>query len=399
MLCDAGMPSRALVLPHYELPDMWRLKYLALLFDHIAIPNPKDEAVVNAFDWEERPAKKFGVGSVIPAAQMPFLRDPDYAERYQELLTQLGPISHRGTIEVLPSKPLSKEDSRMLLRFVGDTISNAALVEAAVPDRTINPPPFKIPNHSTNVPFDMDLEWVGVRQATPKITQLGTPQKVPNVDEAWSNVAWLRLGAAAKFLRKACQMNAVPTALDDATSRLLLAIASGAGSPIARPQQQEMALAWDILNPHKLRAHLDDMNWRDVIDLRRELLPAFGRIRSEVQRRIEGLGPTQATDLQQYRSALAVLHKDFADLQARELEAMRSASLKGLFTAGSTVTSVAVVVAGAWPILAYLLAGGAAVGGGITSSDLQKWFLAWKGKRNHVMYPIFSLEQEAQATG
>ncbi len=384
--------TRALVLPHTSPPDMWRLKYLALLFDHIAIPHPDDQAVVNRFDWEEKVPEKFQVSSVSPAEQLPFLRDADYTERYRATVHSLEPIRHRNVLEILPLRPGSREDTTKLLQFVANAVSSYQLVEAAIPDRTMQAPPFDMPLGFYN-PMDISLEWVAPLQAVPKIRSLGNPQSVLNAHGLWSAVAWLRLGCVAKYLRKACLADAVPTSLDEVTSKILLAIASGTGSPVTVPQQHDLALYWGVLNPLKLKDHLENMTWHDVFDLRRELLPVYGRIRNEVQSRIRRFGPTPNSDLQEYRSSIFSLRMEFEQLQEKELESIKSTGIKALFTVGGAIAA-AFVLAGSWPLIAAMLGGGA-----LSAPDLQSWYLSSRNKRKHVMHPIFALEQVAhQAT-
>jgi len=330
-----------------------------------------------------------GVTEVRPGDQMPFLREQDYDERYRGLVSTLSPLQHRGLVDFLPLRPADKDDALNLLQFVAHAVSNAKMVEAAVPDKSMAAPTMIIPSGIVT-PTEINLDWVGHLKVQPRLHTLGNPHSLANVHPQWSAVAWLRLGTIAKFVRKACLNDATPAALDEVSSRILLALATDSSSAVTAVQQQDVAFAWDLLDPHKLEPVLRDLNWNEVLKLRRQLLPTYANIRREIQKRVDRLLPNNAPPITNVRAALAELKREFIQLQEKELEALQSLEIKGYFTAASGVplalSAAGIVIPLTWAAVATSLSGLAA------SNDLHKWFLAWRRRKKHIYNPIFALQ-------
>jgi len=358
------------------------LKYLALMFDRLLLPHPADEGVINA--REERflhaSGREFVQGSVFA----PFLRSPDYSEAFALLRERLSPIEHRGVVAILPHRENDQRTVSARREAYESAIANSAVVEAAIPDRDTVAPSFQLPS---GIYYGMQVRPEGTANTSPK------PHEVPSLPREWSEAAWLRVGAALKYLRVAHTLNATPVGFDRPNIQILHHLAISSSSFVPELAAGEFGFAESVMDPERLEAHLNGMTWKDVLETRKLLLPRVAGLRKLVEQRNAQINRFRHDRSPQFlRDEVRKLWLEFEALekkQADDLSKVTAGLQLEMIAAAILAYGSSIVLPGSWPAIFAVL-----IGASIKKGEVRDYVLSRKAKRNHIMYPFFFLERK-----
>ncbi len=251
-----------------------KLKKQLLFFDKIMLSDPCDRALVA--DHELRDVYPNGT-TIDHAGRAPFPIEQDYQIQFEELIRGTETLQHRGILRVLGPQDWRAVDPWLRLRLYYSAIADKQLVQAAIPD-VYQKTNVKIPD---GIIHGLDVLMSGWKRLPP--LRSDEPYKLPDVDDKWNHLAYLRIGRAIKYLRVAQLKNASPVAWDDPTGEILISLGAEAFSEIISAESiAGMAIELDVVEPQQLEDALSNMPWADVVKIRKEVLPQIASYRYRI---------------------------------------------------------------------------------------------------------------------
>jgi hypothetical protein len=372
---------RALVLPGDAPPRRSSLKRLLLFFDSVTLIHPEDRALLNSGEIvEEYPGR---ISRIEWAERSAFQRSSEYTEVFTELAAETTRLQERGLLTI-QRRGAHAADPLLRMRAYAAALPNEDLVRAAVPDLD----PGATPTIPDTMLYGGAVAPAGLHSRYD--VAFPEPYRLPEAD-AWSPLAWLRLGRALKFLEVAHWSGAAPVALDDSNQSICLALGTRAVSPGQPSKLATATIALDAVDPQVLDAALLDCSWADVLRLRREILPAVATLRSlllRAARRTAGVSPR---DLRTYQALLSKLRADLEVAQAEHARKWQELRIGGLLKAAgaSAATGVgleALVSPSSWVGVLQLLLATVAVAGATLANELKPLLSSYSRVRNHPLY-------------
>ncbi|MGO8881185.1 MAG: hypothetical protein ACLPVO_09465 [Desulfomonilaceae bacterium] len=263
-----------LVMPGDSVVPAGKLKKQLLFFDKIMLSDPCDRALVA--DHELRDVYPNGT-TIDHAGRAPFPIEQDYQIQFEELIRGTETLQHRGILRVLGPQDWRAVDPWLRLRLYYSAIADKQLVQAAIPD-VYQKTNVKIPD---GIIHGLDVLMSGWKRLPP--LRSDEPYKLPDVDDKWNHLAYLRIGRAIKYLRVAQLKNASPVAWDDPTGEILISLGAEAFSEIISAESiAGMAIELDVVEPQQLEDALSNMPWADVVKIRKEVLPQIASYRYRI---------------------------------------------------------------------------------------------------------------------
>ena len=373
---------RALVLPADEPPRRSSLKRQLLFFDGIVLIHPDDRALVNDQEITETfpGGVKFGWSS-----RAPFPRSEHYAEAMLDILDETRDLQAQGKIKVLkPQDSVRRVDPGVHWTAYMTAISNADLLQAAIPDCGSSKVPIQLPNGVYS-----GLELAPHGQRSRYAVDCPAVATLPGVGQDWQLLGQIRLGRCLKFTRVASSAGASPVALDEPNRNLALALTG----QMLRPSTVELAnsaIALDAVDPVALDKALLSMSWNETMALRKEVLPVVGRLREVLIDSVKKVPTVANLDRSLYSKALQDLKADFE--RARDEVAKKWRELK-IGVISKTLGAEAAVILGLSFIpcaptasLIEKIIGGALLGGAAITKELQALIPAHTKLKSHPIY-------------
>jgi hypothetical protein len=374
---------RALVIPADEPPRRSSLKRQLLFFDGIVLIHPDDCALVN----DQEITETFPGGmNVAWSSRAPFPRSEHYADTMLAILDETRDLQAQGKIQVLkPEDNIRRVDPGVHWTAYMTAISNADLLRAAIPDCRPSMAPIQL--LSTCILSGCELAPHGQRSRY--AVDCPPPAALSGVGEGWQSLGQCRLGRCLKFTRVASSAGANPVALDEPNRNLALALTG----QMLRPSTVELAnsaIALDAVDPVALDKALLSMSWNETMALRKEILPAVGRLRGVLIDRVKKVPAVANLDRSLYAKALQDIRADFE--RARDEVAKKWSELK-IGVVSKTLGAEAVVILGLSFIpcapttsLIEKIIGGALLGGAAITKEFQALIPARTKLKSHPLY-------------
>lgn len=375
---------KALLLPADAPPAEVKLKRHLLFFDHIAIIDPQDRALINDGEVTET----FSGMTVTWAARANFPRIENYQDQMESLLQKTKPLQSRRLLSVLPVRtPVI--DQGIAWTLYGSAISDASLLAASVPDASISKPSIQIPN---GVVYGMGISVTG-HKSKYDVSFSPVAHLPATIDPAWSSLGQLRIARAIKGLRRSFAESALPVALDDANQgileHLLIADSANVGQMKAADALAQFSISLDVVDPVQLESALQDMSWPEVLKVRKEILPKIAELRKSLFESLTHLKIRSDLTFVEYQDALYALKKDFENKKqnlADEWEKLKiAATLKFCGTLGAGGLTL-LKPASSWIEQALHLGSVGLIGAATLSPELKSLIPAVKKVRTHPLF-------------
>ena len=318
-----------LILPADTPPRRSSLKRQLLFFDSVLLPSDEDIALINEHEISER----FPNGMLVQwSLRTPFPKSQDYAEIVRDIKTETEFLQKQGLIKFLPVLTPNIDPGANWFIY-HNAISNPSIVQAAVPEADSNPPSILPSNGVYNggaisasgykSRYDLDAKPV---------------YNLSDVYPQWNAIAHARVARALKFIRRAYGESACPVALDPPNAALCSSLISNSIGPENEDALvAQNAISLDVVDPLLLDKELKSMNWNDVLQLRRVILPNIANLRQELFKRAIKLCRIQGGNLSVYRKVLLDMDSELKRHQDELSKAWAGLRIKGILTAGSTV--------------------------------------------------------------
>jgi hypothetical protein len=382
-MADGLRKVRGLAMPADGVISPAMLKKQLLFFDQVTLPDPSDRSLIA--DGEIQDTYPDGM-KVVQAGRAPFPQVEDYTASFEELLAGTEFLQHLGIVQVLRPDHWKQVDPWARLHVYQAAISDQSLVKAAVPDLTATLP-VKIPN---GVIYGLDV----VRSGWQRPSQLRSdpPYKISDVDDDWNILAYLRVARTLKYLRVAQVRSAVPIAWDDPTRGILVALGGLAFRELPTPDiLAATAIALDVVDTQELLTALEDMPWKDVLKVRREVLPHVATYRATVLQTARRVRVSEAADVGKYRDIIELDRRSLEAAQRDLRRAWQGLMLSGaLKMAAGAAGATGLLLPTGWLELLGAVLTGIAVGGGALSREIREVLQAHEHIHQH---PLFVLDR------
>lgn len=318
-----------LILPADTPPRRSSLKRQLLFFDSVLLPSDEDIALINEHEISE----KFPNGMVVQwSLRTPFPRSQDYGEIVREIRAETDFLQKRGLIRFLPVLTPNIDPGANWFIY-HNAISDPSIVKAAVPEADSNPP--QIPP-SNGVYTGCTISAGGYKSRYDLDAK--PVYELSDVHPQWNGIAHARVARALKFIRRAYGESAFPVALDPPNVGVCSSLISNSiGQENESTLLAQNAISLDVVDPLLLDKNLENMNWNDVLHLRRIILPNIANLRQELFKRAIKLCRIQGSNLSAYRKVLLDMDGELKRHQDELSKAWDGLRIKGILTAGRAV--------------------------------------------------------------
>lgn len=322
--------SDALIIPADAPISEVEVKKALLFFDSVTLPNPMDYALVNEGEIVEKFPPNY---TVTWTARNSFPRNTEYEEDMFHLINETKNIQKNGLVRITSHQPMNYLNPGINWALWHSAITDFDLVKAATPDRFSSDKP--------------TLDCAGYISGG-AISLNGYPSKyeiketrpvaiLADVDESWSYYAHLRIGRFLKFLRLSHGLNLIPLVSDEPNQNMLMTASRTRDLFMESEKHNQnyvdfpkLALQMDIFDADELNKTLLDMSWKEVIRLRKEILPGVQSLHLDLMKATKLQRGLNINDIELYSKNLELLHKDYQDKReklANELEKLRIGAL------------------------------------------------------------------------
>jgi hypothetical protein len=378
------MSSRigALVFPGDLPPRRSSLKRLLLFFDELNLPHPADRALVNENEIiEDFPS----FGKIIWAEQGRFPRSEEYDNSMLELIRETSELQNRGLIRFLASKEAGDPDASLRLAAYAAAITSEELVKAAVPDLKpeVNP---TIPD---TIFYGFGMAPKG--QKSRFHVDVRDPYTLPEMRE-WSSLGWLRLARSIKYTTKAQWKGLVPISLDSINKNISLALGAKAfQTNITNEQLSNLAISVDAVDTEKLEKELVDLPWREVLKIRKEVLPKVAALRKAVIKSCVSISRSRMESLTDYEGQIIRLRQDLESAKSELANKWHELALGGILKIGGVcTTTAAIVLPSSWLEIMKTVVAGGLVAGAAISGEVNAVVSSYRKVQQH---PLLFLDQ------
>jgi len=373
---------RTLVLPADNVFPSGKIKKEAIFFDQVVLPDPQDKYLIEYGEMKD----DYPDMTIWQSERAPYIREDDYEDKFYQKIKGAWKLRKKGILRVLDKKDWRSIDPWFRLILYHSAITDSHLVRAAIPDAH--------DNKEINVPDGVitggDIRKKGWKKV-PEIRS-GKPYYVTTVDNAWNQIAYLRIARFLKYLQVAQLLNAAPSAKDIPNNNILLSCGQSMFTEIPDPEKlTTLSMSLDIVDNEEIENILEDAPWDDIIKIRKEILPLIANYRSMVINKAKNIQNSNYTDFEQYRE---VVKKDVHDLYNAKEEVYNSwrslgiiGTLKGVATSTTTSMAGLMIPATGFQLIGTILTG-VALGGGILSKELRDLILAKNKLSNNPLFII-----------
>jgi hypothetical protein len=383
-MASESQKVRGLVMPGDNVVTTGKLKKQLLFFDEVILSDPSDRVLIA--DRELQHVSSDRRMAFWEAERTPFPRHPDYEAVFHELLAGTDQLQRRGLLRVLTAQDWRVIDPWLRMSLHLAAVGDAELVRSAIPDFSENKM-IELPDGVHVASGVMHLKG----QPPIQMSQIRTdpPYKIPDIDDRWNNLAYLRLGRTVKYIRVAQVNGASSVAWDDPTSQILMAL--GRSSFRELPSYEMLAgaaIALDVFEPQKLEASLEETPWSDVIKIRREILPHVAQYRSKIIQTARRVNKAQIRDFDQYRKIVQA-HSQSLDSAREELSKALQALKVGAALRGVGVFGAAsLIIPSDWTDLLGRILTGLTVGVGVLAREITTFLQTRERVQRHPLFVI-----------
>ncbi|MFA6970187.1 MAG: hypothetical protein WC208_02185 [Gallionella sp.] len=380
----------ALLLPSDAPPRHSNIKRNVLFFDSVSLIDPSDKSLING----RKITEQFNQFHIWEADRATFPRTENYEDGYREIIAHTRQLQTRGIVRILNSRQSPNVDLGINWTLYNSAISNDELVRAAVPDIGNDKPSISIPSCVLS-----GREIHGGNQRSKYALDCNSPFQIPHFDEAWSDLAHLRIGRAIKFLRLAYGKNISPLASDHINHHIVTALTQHS-IPCATPSQSDESLAnlsisLDVMDPQSLENVLNDMSWDEVIRLRREILPRISNLRIFLMNRVNAIYQGKR-DLEIYRQEMLKTRLEFESMKeslAEEWGKLRiGATFKFGGISGASATGLTLLPSfNTWQEVTTLIVSSGLIAASSLTDEIKSLIPAHRKVRTHPLYFLDSI--------
>ena len=383
---------RGLVMPSDTVIPSGKLKKQLLFFDEVILSDPSDRALIA--DRELTHKSSDGSLQFWESERSPFPRQADYEEQFDKLLLGSEQLRRDGKLRVLSQHNWQKVDPWLRINLHVTAIADPKLVRAAIPDFSEEKPVTPQGVIYANGVFHLK------GQRPPQLAQLRTdpPYKIPDIDQSWNTLAYLRLGRAVKYIRVAQINSSAAIAWDDSTSDILMAIGSLAFHEMTSFEMLAgTAIHLEVLEPRVLEPALAEMSWNEVIKIRRAILPHVAEYRSKVIQTARNVYKYNVRDFDKYRQIIQADRQSLISAQ----EELRKAWQGLKIVAASRFTSCTgaacgIIIPADWTDLLGRILTGSLISIGTMASEIKTYIQTKETVRRHPLFVIDRLLSKAK---
>ncbi len=300
------------------------LKRQLLFFDSVSVIDPKDRALVNAGEITET----FPNMTVRWEDYAAYPRTENFLEEYSYLLGDTKILQRKGILRILAPLQKNPDEAGVNFMLYNSAISEPEFIVNAIPDLSQNKPNVIIPNGM--------ICGGGMAQSgfhSKYELKVNNPYKLSGIDYAWQALAYLRVGRALKYMRRAYTENCFPIACDTVNHNISKVFLSDRTGTIGAHSLQEFtnySISLEVVDAWELEQALNEMSWDDVLKIRREILPKIATFRDYVISKANVLGKSQPDSADEAKKLIIDLKGEFEQKKenlATEWEKLRIASL------------------------------------------------------------------------
>ena len=313
--------SGVLLLPGDTAPSRRCIKRLLLFHNSVWIPEADDRAFVNEHEITE---EFQGFGKIMWAERGRFPRNNGFEDQLEGIFRETADVQSRGLLRFLPCSEPQPPDPRLRLNAYAAAISDQLMVTSAVPDLNLGKTP-KIPD---TIFFGAEMSPRGARSRYEVAAR--SPHHMPESEE-WTFLAWLRLGRTIKFLERAQYRGLIPVSLDWPNQNICLSLGSKLfPAEVSVGQLAEFAISLGAVDIDALETQLDNLSWREVLNLRREVLPKVAELRTTILKRLPKFSASHSSTLEKYEAEIHELRKDLGERREQFGKKLQEVGLSGV---------------------------------------------------------------------
>ena len=378
---------QGLIMPGDAPPSTVSLKRQLLFFDSIAIANPEDKALINFGEISE----KFPGMSITWADYASYPLIDGYLEEYENVIRDTSSLVNRGLLRVLPARERSIDDAGANFMLYNSAISERGLLLEAIPDRNNDRPRISIPNGM--------ISGGGISQSGHRSKyelRVNSPCKLNGITSDWEALAYLRLGRALKYMRRADANGYFPIATDSVNHNLCGMLSSSSEyvnnvNVISHEEMATYSISLDVVDTHGLENALEEMSWSDVLKVRKEILPKVSEFRGYIFNNFNNLSIHNLTQ-DEISKFIVKTRSDFEFCQeelAKEWEKLRIASVfKGGGATGTGAIGMSLIpsTTGTWEEILIRVIGAGLVAAATITPEVKTLIPAQRKLRNHPMF-------------
>jgi hypothetical protein len=383
-MANGTRKMRGLVMPGDTVVPSGKLKKQLLFFDEVILSDPSDGSLIA--DRELQHISSDGSHELWEAERGPFPRHADYEAHFSELLRGTETLQRRGKLRVLRPQDWRVVDPWLRMNLHLAAIADAELVRSAIPDFS-EKKRVEYPDGIVYARGVFHLEG----QPPPQMLQLrrDPPYRIPDIDDHWNSVAYLRLGRTVKYVRVAQINDAAPVAWDDSTSGILEAIGRLAFRELPSPEMiAAVAIELDVFEPQELEAALEEMPWTEVVKIRKEILPHIAQYRSKIVLTAQRLYRAQVRDIDQYRKIVEADRQSLNAAQEELLKAWQGLKIMAVFRGLGGAGATSLIIPSDWTDLLGRILTGLAVGIGVLAGDIKTFLQTRERVGRHPLFVI-----------
>jgi hypothetical protein len=385
--------SHVLIMPSDDFTSELAIKKTILFFDSVTLANAHDAALVNS----EEVVEEFSGMTLTWSGRNSFPRTESYTDEMASVLRSTSSLQSRGIIRLTPPKPMPTLDPGMNYTIWHSAITSEKLVSAAAPDRfTSEKPPLGVADYMRGLIMSM-----GGAKSKYDVLDSRPPFEFSDRDQIWTFYAHLRLGRALKFLRISHALGLTPIAFDTPNHRILDASAEFESLVVRNQGAQrvdtvrQVHFDLDIFDREEFLKALGEMNWNEVQQLRKYVLPGMNNLRSYLRRSIQLQGRSSEVSVETYSKELTKLSAEFEGAKhklAEEWVKLRIAAITkfgGAVGGGAAIDQLGLVgttIGVPWVDLLVKIFAGGVIGAAAITKDLQAYIPATLAVKQHPLY-------------
>lgn len=326
--------NNAFILTSDEPISAVTFKRLLLTHNKVYFSDISDEAIVN----EKEVIESFDRMKVAWTACGHYPRVTKYNEKYTRALEGSGAALNRQLLRPIKSHDIKSVDPGIHWMCYNASLSNKTLVEAASIDASAQKPDLPLPN---TILGGLEIAPSGMKSKYS--VDFKDPTDIPGIHKDWNWICRLRVGRALKSIRLAQALGASPIAIDNINSEISLALMKQ-NSPLSFNNDSIMDFVIDmnIVDIEKLEEVLSTVSWRDVLKLRKEILPIVSKTKKILEERTNKISRFNYPNPEEYLCALRELKKEFEDIKTIESEAWESLRIGSILKIGGVAGTIGI---------------------------------------------------------
>lgn len=154
----------------------------------------------------------------------------------------------------------------------------------------------------------------------------------------------VRVGRALKSLSMASSLGASPVVLDDINSKVISRLLHDKNYQLDIHTYANSAIEQEILDISILEKELEDVSWQDILQMRRETLPAINKTRRFLLDSSMALFPFASASPNEFKNKAIELRKEYWKLKHEEQRKWHQLGLSTAISTGFTLTGTTITV-------------------------------------------------------